>query len=299
MNRTKHNVTLAMVFYCLAGTEVPAQTLGKAEDGAVKAQDEKHKGPLPMAGPKISRQLVEASASGEPVPVLVIYRQQPQREAAERVENALALYRHVAEGDVRRSAVLGEKGARQASERLARVRMEGRAQIRQAVRQQLEGFQMLKMARLRGSGARNVRRYWMHNMITADVPAQTLAELEADPDVAAVFPDPVFHLTADFRDDAIDVNTGVLGVASWWNAGIRGAGQPVVVLDTGINASHPVFAGKQIVARSFLGSVRNSRCFADDAVPRRRPGPRQFRRRQAQCRLPAAVHRPGVGAVSQ
>ncbi|MBL8212370.1 MAG: S8 family serine peptidase [Bryobacterales bacterium] len=266
MNRTKHNVTLAMVFYCLAGTEVPAQTLEKTDDGAVKADDGKQRDPLVMAGPKISRRLVEASASGEPMPVVVIYRQQPQREAAERVENAMALYHHVAEGDVQRSAVLGEKGARQASERLARVRREGRALIRRAVRQQLDGFQMLKAARLQGTGARNVRRYWMHNMITADIPAQTLAELEADPDVAAVFPDPVLRLAADFRNDAIDVNTGVLGVASWWNAGIRGAGQPVVVLDTGINVSHPVFAGKEIVARSFLGSVRNSRCFADDAT---------------------------------
>ncbi len=195
--------------------------------------------------------------------VVIIYKNQPQAAILEQVESLAAPRKELNQAEL--SRVTGNAAEALVRERMDRDEIETRRAAKGRIAAALESFQQSKTARLEAAGASNIRRYWSHNMITADVSSDALAMLAEDSDVAEVLPAPVYHVNAaKVANDTIDPNVGVLGLASWWNAGLQGNGQQVVVLDTGINASHPIFAGKQIVAKTFLDGASKDNCFSDD-----------------------------------
>lgn len=213
---------------------------------------------------KIDARLAAMADSAEPVRVIIIYRHQPQAAIVDRIESLAAPRRELLRAQLGRAA-----GNRQAEDNAAAVLdadvIEARISARREIEAAIGAMQSLQAARLEAAGAVQVRRYWMRNMIAAEIPASAIAMLQDDPDVAEVLLAGEHRVSADkFTNANIDPNVGVMGLASWWNAGFRGNGQQVVVLDTGINAAHPIFAGKQIVAKAFLDSARRNRCFADD-----------------------------------
>jgi subtilisin family serine protease len=57
---------------------------------------------------------------------------------------------------------------------------------------------------------------------------------------------------------ALDQSTSRIGAPAAWAAGITGAGQQIAVIDSGIDTSHPAFAGKNVVEACFTnGSCPN------------------------------------------
>jgi hypothetical protein len=216
------------------------------------------------AGEKIDARLAAMAASAEPVRIIIIYKHQPQAAIVDRIESLAAPRRELLRAQLGRAA-----GNRQAEDNAVAALdadvIEARISARREIEAAIGAMQSLQAARLEAAGAAQVRRYWMRNMIAAEIPASAIAMLQDDPDVAEVLLAGEHRVSADkFTNANIDPNVGVMGLASWWNAGFRGNGQQVVVLDTGINATHPIFAGKQIVAKAFLDSARRNRCFADD-----------------------------------
>lgn len=217
--------------------------------------------------PRISPRLASKLASSDTVSVMIVLRNQPQREIVERVEGALALYRGLAEEEYARllkQPATASLQLRQARQRVDEIVLEGRRRAMDEIEQEIGLEQKLKMTQLEAAGASRLTRFLTHNMIAAEVPVRLLESLAADPDIAEVFPLELKRL-ATVSNESIDVNVGVLGVANWWNTGFNGAGQSVVVLDTGIRSNHIAFRGKEVVARSFLGQIRNHPCFADNA----------------------------------
>ena len=66
----------------------------------------------------------------------------------------------------------------------------------------------------------------------------------------------------------LDVSVPQIGAPAAWQAGLDGTGVTVAILDTGIDATHPDFAGKIVANENFT----------TDAERRRRGGPRHPRR---------------------
>jgi len=77
-------------------------------------------------------------------------------------------------------------------------------------------------------------------------------------------------LVIDIQEDIeyttmLDSSTEVIGAPAAWTSGFKGAGQAVVIIDTGIDANHPFF-GNRVVAEACFSSAGISLC--PDGQPR-------------------------------
>ncbi|MDO8642516.1 MAG: S8 family serine peptidase [Candidatus Woesearchaeota archaeon] len=86
-------------------------------------------------------------------------------------------------------------------------------------------------------GVKNIETFEMLNMIAATVPKDTLAELQNNPNVAAIIPDTKMHLLLEQSVPLIKATTVHQLVVG--GANITGTGRGVCVLDTGIDPTHP------------------------------------------------------------
>jgi subtilisin family serine protease len=84
---------------------------------------------------------------------------------------------------------------------------------------------------------RSPHRYKNIPYVAMTVDAAGLARLQNDPRVEAIFED---RLNTTMLGDT----TTLIGARQAWAAGDTGAGQSVAVLDTGVDTSHPMIAGK-------------------------------------------------------
>jgi subtilisin family serine protease len=85
------------------------------------------------------------------------------------------------------------------------------------------------------------------NGFAADLTGAEVAELRGSKDVLAVYPDEVYHPTATPSTEFLGLGAGAKGTGGVWDAvgGVKEAGKGVVVgvIDTGIAADNPSFAG--------------------------------------------------------
>lgn len=81
-------------------------------------------------------------------------------------------------------------------------------------------------------------------IVTAELSHDQLLEVASEPQVKSIWPDRSFRAALDSSVDQI--HAPVL-----WDAGYTGLGQVVAVLDTGIDATHPMLQGKVVQSMNF------------------------------------------------
>ena len=108
--------------------------------------------------------------------------------------------------------------------------------------------------RVQGLNVRDVKRLRFHPFIAMTVDATALGQLLADPDVTSISEDGiVFPLLVD--------TVSITRANSAWSEGFRGAGQTIAVIDTGVDSSHPFFAGKVVGEACFSSPGAGSTTF--------------------------------------
>src|SRR3954462_12761389 len=96
------------------------------------------------------------------------------------------------------------------------------------------------------------------NTLVADVPANQVAGLALRDDVEYVSPDRPVKAEANLTNDTIGATQATAGAG---NSGLSGKGVGIAILDSGISANHPDFAGKNKKSRvvasvDFTGSAK-------------------------------------------
>jgi subtilisin family serine protease len=173
----------------------------------------------------------------------VILKDQPQRQISKSLSPQ---HRPAIAGALEQVAAATTAGAADAQiEQIQTAADQALLQYRSALRTRIQAAtapgQAAMKSRLLGLGASRARGFLISNAIAAEIPASALNALERDPDIAHVVPDTL--MKAD-----LNVSSTALGSSAYWNAGIRGSGQWVGILDTGVDANHPAFGGAANVA---------------------------------------------------
>jgi subtilisin family serine protease len=109
--------------------------------------------------------------------------------------------------------------------------------------------------RSRGVERPELRRLGTLPYVAVEVDAAGLEELLASPHVASVEQDLVFQ-------PSIDRSALLVDAPEMWDAGITGSDWAVAVLDTGVDAAHPLFGDRVVAEACFStgGSGRTSLC---------------------------------------
>ena len=93
--------------------------------------------------------------------------------------------------------------------------------------------------------SRTIRRFRYVPLLALDVDAATLQRLAVLPEVADVQEDAVMA-------PALTHSTPLIGATTAWHSGFTGAGQTIAVIDTGVDTSHPMLAGKIVDEACFV-----------------------------------------------
>ncbi len=225
---------------------------------------------------KISPKL-KAMPADQPLDVFIVLGYQPHREILQRAhqtaEARLAAaqenYRNLAsQADVAQSVL--ERAGSDIDEAILAIRRDAGARLEAALRPGQDALER----RISAFGATNVHRFTTVNMLSATIPAALLDTLEADPEVAAVFP-------VERQEPNLDISVPSLGAPAFWATGNSGAGQQVAILDSGIRTDHPAFKTLKIDSYVFVtAAVRSApggaawqpgqpvpACVADDLSP--------------------------------
>lgn len=102
-------------------------------------------------------------------------------------------------------------------------------------------------SRIAASVQRITRRYQSAPVILADASVAEINRLAANPDVLSIVDDTPSAVTDT-------ESTPLVGATASAAAGTDGAGTTVVVMDTGVDSSHPLLAGKVVAEACFAGT---------------------------------------------
>ncbi len=106
------------------------------------------------------------------------------------------------------------------------------------------------LSRLRLMGATDIRRFRSMNAMSATVPESALEALRRDPLVKRVVPEQRLA-------PKLDVSGPTMGVPAFSDVGLTGAGQSILMIDSGVDVRNPAFAGANIVLAPDLWNQPN------------------------------------------
>jgi serine protease AprX len=226
--------------------------------------------PAPAVDPALRARIARVPA-GTAVPVIAILRSQPIEGVTAGVDRSLAARAQTlrARSD---ALLLGSRapGARlsAAEAREARsvalgwkqLRQTRNAQIVQEAGRRTASEQTVVANYVRALGGRARGGFRMVNMVAASLPAGQVAALAAHPLVA--------HVAEDVPDRGhLNVSIPAIGVdTSFWSNGFTGGVYDAAIVDTGMDASHPAFAGKTISNRVCHVTAQTYFAYADNAA---------------------------------
>ncbi|MDX2153306.1 MAG: S8 family serine peptidase [Bryobacteraceae bacterium] len=204
---------------------------------------------------------LRSAAPGDRLQVFVLLREQPQRLIYERAAAATSWRRRVLEDDLARQSKMVRPDTQAVAEgrrELDSLEIGARQAAAAGMKAAVQRAQDLVEARLKALGATGVTRFFAVNMLAAEVPAESLDALAADPDVAEIFPR--LEYRTEVLGTILSLNAPFLweGPFSW-----TGRGETVAVLDTGIRSTHPAFNGVELDSQVFLRDASASDCFSD------------------------------------
>lgn len=216
-------------------------------------------------------------------------RHQPQLEIIEKWDRGAA---GEAEWAEKRLQLLAGSGAAASDEEVETRRQAWAASLREARRQAFDEIERLigreqeAVRRLvEALGGRVVQRFSLFNLVVAEFPGKPGELLTSHPLVAEVHPEPppvevgpvlpsstspekfrpLRSAAARERTQSAPPDPAGLsmGAGPLWQQGITGRGEWVAILDSGINAGHPMFRGLRLEGRIFLDNAARAPGFAD------------------------------------
>lgn len=220
--------------------------------------------------PVIEAELMERLkhlAPEAPVRIIVMLRRQPVPEISEQVDRILQ-----PRVDALRSQA--EEALSVMRNARGRVAAEGTQRLRQMAGQwkvlrRARNHQILQQAGIRNRpqqdeligyiqslGGRAHGGYRMVNMVAAVVPARAVSALAASPLVAHIGEDQLVRM-------GLDNSVLSIGSSAFWSAGFTGGTWDVGILDSGMDATHPAFAGKAFVHQVFHTTGATDPNYAD------------------------------------
>ncbi len=93
-------------------------------------------------------------------------------------------------------------------------------------------------------------RFSVGNILSIEIPSDKLIELAQISQVKSIWPDRIFRTN-------LDSSVPQIHAPDLWAEGYTGTGMKVAVLDTGIDAAHPMLSGRVPVSQSFTGESPN------------------------------------------
>jgi hypothetical protein len=130
----------------------------------------------------------------------------------------------------------------------------------QTRQQAVSARQTSELDRIRGLNVRDIKRFRFHPFVAMTVDATALGQLLADPDVTSISEDAVlFPLLVD--------TVSLTRVNTAWAEGFRGVGQTIAVIDSGLDATHPFFAGKVVAEACFSNPGAGSTTLCPNGQP--------------------------------
>lgn len=111
----------------------------------------------------------------------------------------------------------------------------------------------------RGSSAKVLSRFSLQPHLAAEVDVNTLERLKASPRVLSIEEDVAVPL-------ALAESTAMIGAPTAWASGVTGTDQTVAVLDTGVDKTHPMLAGKVISEACYSSTTAQSKSLCPGGV---------------------------------
>lgn len=93
---------------------------------------------------------------------------------------------------------------------------------------------------------------WSIPYLALNVDEEAYRALLASPDVTSIVENGVNELTS------LATSTSTVRAQSMWASGFEGAGQTVAILDSGVDGTHPAFAGRMVGEACYSGAVGGS-----------------------------------------
>ena len=118
----------------------------------------------------------------------------------------------------------------------------------QGQRRNINAIRARALARIPAPQRREIRKYDTLPLVALEVGSAALAILETSSDVVRVMPDTILKPSLEFSVPRIEGDQA-------WQAGFNGSGTSIAILDTGVDAAHPFFAGKVVREACFSSSA--------------------------------------------